>query len=89
VAAKGVTTQKNTYHGVWLSGNGVKPLFLGSVRNQDVKSGRISAVAPVPKSIKSYDTMIVTLEPITSSKKAPTSPAQTILSGPLKLTGTP
>lgn len=89
VAAKGVTTVPNTYHGVWLSGSGVKPLFLGSVRNQDVKTGRISAVAPVPKTIKAYDTMLITQEPITASKKAPTTPGQTVLSGPLKLTGTP
>jgi hypothetical protein len=89
VAAKGITTAKDTYHGVWLSGANVKPLFLGSVRNQDVKSGRISAVAPVPKSIKSYTTMLVTLEPITASKKAPATPGQTILSGPLKITGSP
>lgn len=89
VAAKGVTTVANTYHGVWLTGPGVKPLFLGSVRNQDVKTGRISAVAPVPKTIKSYDTMLITLETVTTSKKAPTTPGQTILSGPLKLTGSP
>lgn len=89
VAAKGVTVVPNTYHGVWLSGASVKPLFLGSVRNQDVKAGRVSAVAPVPKSIKSYSTMLITLETISSSKKAPTTPGQTVLSGPLKLTGTP
>jgi hypothetical protein len=87
VAAKNVATVKGTYHGVWLSGSGVKPLFLGSVRNQDVRGGRISAVAPVPKGVKSYDTMLITAEPITTSKKSPSQPGQTILRGPLKITG--
>ncbi len=87
VAAKGIPTKPGTYHGVWLTGSGVKPLFLGSVRNQDVRSGRISAVAPVPKNVRSFTTMIVTLQPTASTKKAPTTPGQTILSGPLKITG--
>jgi hypothetical protein len=88
ISAQGLSPQPNTYYGVWVSGAGGKTQFLGAIPIKDVKSGRFRRVAPVPSNISDYNEMIISAEPITSSKQTPTKPTNVVLRGPLKLVGT-
>jgi hypothetical protein len=89
ITAQGLTTAPHTYHAVWLEGTGrEKTQFLGAVLNKDIKSGRFQRLAPVPSNVTAFNRMVISREPITSSKEPPDVPTTVELAGPLRLVGT-
>jgi len=69
--------------GIWLIGGGKS----GLVGFQTVNAkGQFSAVGPLPQSVQSADTLVVTSETAKPGQKAPSKPGPVILSSPFSLT---
>jgi hypothetical protein len=82
-----IAISPHTYLGVWLTSARGASRFLGAVLNKDVKRASFTRLAPVPGNVRSYNRMVISREPVRSSKKAPAKPTTVVMSGPLKLAG--
>jgi hypothetical protein len=73
-------------YGVWLEGSATGAKFLGYIPRQVKQNGTFAVNAPIPSSIRTDDTILVTRESTANpDAAAPTQPGPAILSGPLKL----
>jgi hypothetical protein len=86
LTAQGIRPVKSTYTGVWLTGKSVKPVLIAAVTNDQIKKGRFTGLTRVPKTLQSYNRMLLTREAITKSQKAPAAPSSTVIvAGTLKV----
>jgi hypothetical protein len=63
VVLQGLAKPSKGFVSVWLTGAKTAPLELVGIPRGKVRSGRLSAFAPVPKDLTPYDTMLVTRQP--------------------------
>lgn len=80
---QGLSPPTSGFVSLWLTGPKIAPLELVAIDRSKVTSKAFKTFAPVPKNLKPFDTMLVTLQP-GSPKQPSRSPGQTLLSGPLR-----